>query len=204
MMEVIYTHLGRKNKDSKAFEKALEHNEICVSIRSKNKISAFDIISLYNKGTILHNLYDFNKEKHILEEATKTLKQVLPFADLKTYPRYFALVNQSLCRCYLADAQVEDQSMDKKREKLEYAMKSIQHCLSIFEKPSYPKDYSVSKALEGDICMEWSRMDKKEENIKSALMHYKEAISVYEENLFQGNHDELDEKINTCLASLQD
>jgi hypothetical protein len=94
--------------------------------------------------------------------------------------------------------------MDKKREKLEYAMKSIQHCLSIFEKPSYPKDYSVSKALEGDICMEWFRMEKKEENIKSALMHYKEAISVYEENLFQGNHDELDEKINTCLASLQD
>lgn len=196
MLEVIDSYLGKKNHDAALLKKALEHNEICLSIRSKNKLSAFDITSLLNKGTMLLNLYDITGEKKVLQASLKALKQVLQQTDLKTYPRYFALIHLSLSRAYLAKAKDLLIPKETRMTSLTQALQSIHSSESIFQKPTYPRDFSISKTVEGDIFLELSLIDHPEPNRLSALNAYQEALSVYEENLYQGDHTELLSKLH--------
>jgi len=196
MMEVIYCYLGKKNHDAGLLEKALVHNEICISIRSKNKLSGFDITSLINKGTMLLALYEISGDTKILQSSMKALKQVLRQTDLKTYPRYFALIHLALSRAYLAEAKLPSLTASKQREFLSKAMQSIQSSVRIFQKQAYPKDFSNCKTVEGDIFLQWATLENPIEAKQSALSAYQEALSVFEENLFQANHDELLSKIH--------
>ena len=203
MLEVIYSHLGKMNKNASQLEKALEHNEICLSTRSKNKLSAFDITSLLNKGTMLLNLYEITSEKKILLSSLKALKQVLQQTDMKTYPRYYALINQSLSRAYLAEAKLPSLPLSNKRDILSQALKSIRTSVAIFQKNAYPKDFSNCKTIEGDIFLEWISIENPTENRQAALSSYQEALSVFQEKLFQANHEELLSKIEHLSKTIE-
>lgn len=197
MLEVIYSYMGKKKHDPILLEKALEHNEICLSIRSKHKLSAFDITSLLNKGTMLLNLYEITGEIKTLQDSLKVIKQVLQQTDLKTYPRYFALIHLSLSRAYLAEAKVQTTPNEIRLASLSLALKSIHSAMRILQKQAYPRDFAICKTVEGDIYFVWATIDNPAINRSSAKTSYQEALSVYEENLYQANHDELLSKIHS-------